>query len=162
MTCLNCDSLQCVTVNRESYSWLIVAYCSQSPTFICPIVSFASRNTLLALCTCVLKQEISLTVPLGLQKKEKEKPFILRHRGVITYSWKSFLISRGKKRRKEEKEIKKKKRWISSEKRNDPKRFKSERLYAIIDSMKSSCSWLAEFHQFTAISPHHRTINRFK
>lgn len=48
MTCLtiNCDSLQCVTVNRVSYSWPIAAHCSQSPTFICPIVSFASRNTL--------------------------------------------------------------------------------------------------------------------
>lgn len=109
MTCLNCDSLQCVTVNRESYSWLIVAYCSQSPTFICPIVSFASRNTLLALRTCVLKQEISLTVPLGLQKKKKRKIVYSSASRRYYLFLKVFLDISWKKRRKEEKEIKKKK-----------------------------------------------------
>lgn len=110
MTCLNCDSLQCVTVNRESYSWLIVAYCSQSPTFICPIVSFASRNTLLALRTCVLKQEISLTVPLGLQKKKKRKIVYSSASRRYYLFLKVFLDISWKKRRKEEKEIKKKKK----------------------------------------------------
>lgn len=119
MTCLNCDSLQCVTVNRESYSWLIVAYCSQSPTFICPIVSFASRNTLRALYTYVLKQEISLTVPLGLQKKKKRKIVYSSASRRYYLFLKVFLDISWKKRRKEEKEIKKKKRWISSEKRNE-------------------------------------------
>lgn len=107
MTCLNCDSLQCVTVNRESYSWLIAAYCSQSPTFICPIVSFCfAQHSTSPLRTRVSRREISLG---SFQKKKGRKIVYLSAFPCSSIS-RRYLVEGGEERKKKNRKDGKKQR----------------------------------------------------
>lgn len=145
MTCLNCDSLQCVTVNRESYSWLIVAYCSQSPTFICPIVSFATLYE--APCTCVLKQEISLGSSLTRFAKKRNRLF-------FPYSRNPFLIYLVGSDISGEEEKKEKKRKM--EKRSVQKRTPIVRYHRFDEKFLFVIGGISPVYRYFTASPYYK------